>query len=127
MKLALEQWRHWLEGSRLPFMVWTDHKNLEYITLAKRLNSRQAQWALFFTHFNFSLSYRPGSRNGKPDTLSRQLVADGDQGESPEPILRLSCVVASLTMDVEERFRAASTSQLGPSSCPNHRHSFPQA
>ncbi|KAI2644119.1 Transposon Tf2-9 polyprotein [Labeo rohita] len=44
VKLALEEWRHWLEGSGVPFMVWTDHKNLEYIRTAKRLNSRQASW-----------------------------------------------------------------------------------
>ncbi len=39
VKLALEEWRHWLEGSGVPFIVWTDHKNLEYIRSAKRLNS----------------------------------------------------------------------------------------
>lgn len=40
--LALEEWRLWLEGSQLPFVVLTDHKNLEYIRTAKRLNPRQA-------------------------------------------------------------------------------------
>ncbi len=35
VKLALEEWRHWLEGSGVPFIVWTDHKNLEYIQSAK--------------------------------------------------------------------------------------------
>ncbi len=71
VKLALEEWRHWLEGSGVPFIVWTDHKNLEYIQSAKRLNSRQARWALFFGRFDFSISYRPGSKNIKPDALSR--------------------------------------------------------
>ncbi len=51
VKLALEEWRHWLEGSGIPFNVWTDHKNLEYIRTAKRLNSRQARWSLFFRSF----------------------------------------------------------------------------
>lgn len=31
MKLALEEWRHWLEGATHPFTVLTDHKNLEYL------------------------------------------------------------------------------------------------
>ncbi|KAK3528240.1 hypothetical protein QTP86_027953 [Hemibagrus guttatus] len=31
IKLALEEWRHWLEGARHPFLVLTDHKNLEYL------------------------------------------------------------------------------------------------
>jgi len=50
VKLALEEWRHWLEGTSLPFLRWTDHKNLEYIQSAKRLNSRQARWSLFFLY-----------------------------------------------------------------------------
>lgn len=42
VKLAVEEWHHWFEGTREPFLVWTDHKNLEYICSDKRLNSRQA-------------------------------------------------------------------------------------
>ena len=74
VKLALEEWRHWLEGAEEPFVVWTDHKNLSYIQTAKRLNSRQARWSLFFGRFNFTLTYRPGSRNIKPDALSRAVL-----------------------------------------------------
>lgn len=33
--LALQEWRHWLEGSAEPFVVWTDHKNLEHLHVAK--------------------------------------------------------------------------------------------
>ncbi len=65
IKLALEEWRHWLEGAAQPFLVLTDHKNLQYLRDAKRLNPRQARWALFFTHFQFKISYRPGPRNIK--------------------------------------------------------------
>ncbi|XP_049322644.1 polyunsaturated fatty acid lipoxygenase ALOX15B-like [Astyanax mexicanus] len=46
VKLALEEWRHWLEGAEHPFLVWTDHKNLAYIQQAKCLNPRQARWGL---------------------------------------------------------------------------------
>lgn len=45
VKLALEERRHWLEGTKIPFLVWSDHRNLEYVRTAKRLNSRQAQWS----------------------------------------------------------------------------------
>ncbi|KAK3510954.1 hypothetical protein QTP70_027807, partial [Hemibagrus guttatus] len=51
----LEEWRHWLEGAKHPFVVLTDHKNLEYLRAAKRLNPRQARWALFFTRFHFTI------------------------------------------------------------------------
>jgi hypothetical protein len=66
VKMALEEWSHWTEGKEHPFIAWTGHKNLEYIRTTKRLNSRQARWALLFTLFKFSLSYRPGSKNIKP-------------------------------------------------------------
>uniref|UniRef100_A0A4W5QWH4 ribonuclease H n=1 Tax=Hucho hucho TaxID=62062 RepID=A0A4W5QWH4_9TELE len=42
---ALKAWRHWLEGAKHPFLIWTDHRNLEYIRAARRLNPRQARWA----------------------------------------------------------------------------------
>lgn len=73
VKLALNEWHHWLEGTKLPFLtflVWNDHKNLEYIISAKRLNSCHAQGALFFTKFNFPMCYHPGSRSTNSDTLS---------------------------------------------------------
>ena len=79
----MEEWRHWLEGTRVPFVVWTDHRNLEYIQSTKRLNSRQASWSLFFDRFNFTLSYRPGSCNVKPDPLSRQYPECPDETVEP--------------------------------------------
>jgi hypothetical protein len=42
IKLALEEWRHWLEGAH-PVLVLTDHRHLDYIRGAKRLISRQAR------------------------------------------------------------------------------------
>lgn len=42
VKLALEEWWYWLEGTKEPFMVWTDHKNLEYLRTTDAL-SRQFQ------------------------------------------------------------------------------------
>lgn len=40
-------------------------RRLEYIKSAKRLNLRQARWALFFTHFNFAITYCPGFKKSK--------------------------------------------------------------
>ena len=31
LKMALEEWRHLLEGATVPFIMWTDHRNLEYL------------------------------------------------------------------------------------------------
>lgn len=71
IKDALEHWRHLLEGTAMPILIYTDHQNLQYLKRNKTLSSRQVRWALFFDRFNFLLTYRPGSRNGKADSLSR--------------------------------------------------------
>lgn len=46
---------HWLEGATHPFLVYTDHKNLEYLQTTKRLNPCQARWALFLNRFCFTI------------------------------------------------------------------------
>ena len=35
---GLENWRYLLEGTKFKFKVWTDHKNLEYLIKAQKLN-----------------------------------------------------------------------------------------
>lgn len=71
IKLALEDWRDWLEGAEIPFLVWTSHRNLKCLPTGKRLNACQARWSLFFSRFSFILFYQPGLKNTKPDALSR--------------------------------------------------------
>lgn len=122
--LALQEWRHWLEGSTLPFVVWTDHKNLSYLRSARRLNSRQARWALFLGRFQFTLTYRPGSRNIKPDALSRQFTPPVE--ESPvETILPSSCVVGAARWEVEQVVQEAQRDLPIPESCPPNRMFVP--
>ena len=69
---ALEEWRHFLEGTENQFEIWTDHKNLEYFLMAKKLNRRQAWWSLLLARFDFLLHHRPGKTMGKSDTLSHR-------------------------------------------------------
>lgn len=120
VKLALEEWRHWLEGAQHPFIVWTDHKNLEYIRKAKRLNSRQARWTLFFNRFNFVLSYRPGSQNTKPDALSR-LFNPEPTAKKPEPMLPPHRVVGAVTWQIESEVKRSNGENPTPSGCPVNR------
>jgi RNase H-like domain found in reverse transcriptase len=69
---ALEEWRHFLEGSKHQIEIWTDHKNLEYFCTAEKLNRRQALWSLYLSRFNFELHHRPGVTIGKSDALSHR-------------------------------------------------------
>jgi hypothetical protein len=69
---ALQEWRHYLEGTSHKIEILTDHRNLEYFRSAQKLNRRQARWSLFLSRFNFTLEHRPGCSMGKPDALSRR-------------------------------------------------------
>lgn len=124
VKLALEEWRHLLEGAEHPFTIWTDHKNLTYLRTAKRLNSRQARWSLFFTRFNFSISYRPGTRNTKPDALSRQFDPVCDPSDAPT-ILPAGVRIGSVAWDVEEDIRRALETEPDPGTGPPNRRYVP--
>ncbi|KAG1930727.1 retrotransposable element [Pimephales promelas] len=117
MKLALEEWRHWLEGAIEPFIVLTDHKNLEYLRSAKRLNPRQARWALFFTRFNFTVTYRPGSKNIKADALSRQ-TEETNSSPNPERVLGEKLLLAPVQWDVMTEIQNANVQNPAPVECP---------
>jgi len=34
----LKAWRHYLEGAKLEFKIWMDHKNLQYFMTSQKLN-----------------------------------------------------------------------------------------
>ncbi|KAL0195404.1 hypothetical protein M9458_008976, partial [Cirrhinus mrigala] len=119
IKLALEEWRHWLEGASNPFVILTDHKNLEYLRSAKVLNHRQARWALFFTRFDFTINYRPGSQNLRADALSR-IHEPNHAIHPPESILPASIIVAPVTWDVMTEITEAQAQDPPPAECPDN-------
>ncbi|KAL0147695.1 hypothetical protein M9458_057004 [Cirrhinus mrigala] len=119
IKLALQEWRHWLEGAQHPFIILTDHKNLEYLRSAKVLSHRQARWSLFFTRFNFEITYRPGSQNTKADALSRVHEPDHSP-QPPETILPASVIVAPVTWDIMTEITEGHAQDPPPADCPTH-------
>jgi len=69
---AFKHWRRYCEGVVHQVQVFSDHQNLEYFTTTKVLKRRQARWAQEFAGIDFCIYYRPGTKNGKPDALSRR-------------------------------------------------------
>uniref|UniRef100_A0A6Q2Y968 Gypsy retrotransposon integrase-like protein 1 n=1 Tax=Esox lucius TaxID=8010 RepID=A0A6Q2Y968_ESOLU len=126
IKLALEEWRHWLEGALHPFLVLTDHRNLEYLQSAKRLNPRQARWSLFFNRFRFSVSYVPGKKNAKADSLSR-LFEQPTCPLSPETILPSTCRVGPIRWDIQDTIEEALLTDPAPPTCPPGKIYVPAA
>ncbi|KAI2666927.1 Transposon Tf2-6 polyprotein [Labeo rohita] len=116
VKLALEEWRHWLEGAKHPFLVITDHKNLQYLCSAKCLNPRQARWSLFF-HRQFKISYRPGPMNSRANGLS--LLHQPDPViESPEPILPESMFLGPIQWSIDEQIQQVTRTIPAPPDTP---------
>ncbi len=106
-QVSIEEWRHGLEGSGVPFIVWTDHKNLEYIRSAKRLNSRQGSVGTVFRSFlSFCCPIVRVPENIKPDALSR-IFDQSERLSTPECIIPERLVVSTLTWEVESKVRTA--------------------
>jgi hypothetical protein len=78
---AFEQWRHYLDGAQHKITIFCDHRNLQYFTSSRVLNRRQARWSLFLAEFDFVITYRPGTQQGKADALSRRSEYQPKPGE----------------------------------------------
>ena len=68
---SFETWRPELASVNELVKVLTNHQNLEHFITSKQLNCRQTRWAEFLSEFNFKITYRPGKKGEKPDTLTR--------------------------------------------------------
>jgi len=66
-----ESWEHYLEGAKVQFEIWNDHRNLQYFMEAKKLNRWQACWALYLSRLNFKMVHKLGPTMRKADALLR--------------------------------------------------------
>ncbi len=77
--MSCRHWRHYLEGTRHPVEVLTDHHNLQRFMTTKALTGRQARWWETLSGYNLNIVYKAGSKN-PADASSRQ----PDYGRVPE-------------------------------------------
>lgn len=89
---ALKHWTGELLSLSQPFIILTDHKNLEKFTTKRDLNERQMRWSQILSKFNFKLDYRPGTQATLPDTLSRR-EQDMPQSEQDPRISERSMIL----------------------------------
>jgi len=68
---ALQEWRHYIQGSPHETIIYSDHKNLTYFRSAQKLNRRQARWSLLLSEYDIKLIHLPGDKMILSDTLSR--------------------------------------------------------
>lgn len=89
--LAVENFRHYIEGST--FIVETDAKSITWLfsLSAANANSRLLRWALKLQSYDFTLQYRKGKDNILADCLSRIetiTLKDGNYNDLIEGILK---------------------------------------
>ena len=69
----LQYWRYWLQGTKKPIEIITDHKNLLSGFNDKPTPSkRHLRWLEILRHYNYEVAYRPGNKNTVADILSRR-------------------------------------------------------
>lgn len=73
---------------------------------------------MFFTHFNFIVTYRPASKNTKADALSRQLE-DPVHHETDENIIPEALLIALVQWDIMTEINQSNTQNPPPSDCPH--------
>jgi hypothetical protein len=102
---ALEEWRHYIQGSAHMTVVLSDHKNLTYYREAKKLNRRQARWSLYLSEFDVKLIHTPGHKMVQSDALSRRpdLCPDDDTDNENIVMLPDDMFVNLIDTDLQER------------------------
>jgi hypothetical protein len=55
-----------------PFVVLSDHKNLQYFIITRKLSEKQVRWSLTFSQFRFQLKFRAGKKAQRPNALSKK-------------------------------------------------------
>jgi hypothetical protein len=61
-----------LIGVKNPFVVLSNHKNLQYFVTTRKLSERQVRWSLTFSQFRFQLKFRAGKKAQRPNALSKR-------------------------------------------------------
>ena len=107
---ALEEWRHYIQGSPHTTTLFSDHKNLTYYREAKKLNRRQARWSLYLSEFDVKLVHLPGNKIPQSDALSRRpdFVPIEDNDNEDIVMLPEEMFLNLLDLDLQNRITQSS-------------------
>ena len=108
---ALEEWRHYIQGSPHMTTIYSDHANLGYFKLPQTLSPRQARWALYVSEFDLKLVHIPGSKNVLADALSRRPDLCPDEPDNKDIVMLPEHLFINL-IDTDLQRRIASAKDL---------------
>jgi len=102
---ALEEWRHYIQGSGHTTNVLSDHQNLTIYKEAQKLNRRQARWFLFLSEYDIKLIHTPGKKMIESDALSRRPdhCARDDTDNTDVVMLPADLFIKLIDLDLQER------------------------
>ena len=81
----LQHWRYWLQGTKKPIQIITDHKNLlSGFNNKPTPSKRHLQWLESLKGFNNEVYHTPGTKNTVADILSRRSDHYPSEEEKPE-------------------------------------------
>jgi len=83
---VFKHWRHYLKNNSHSIQMLTDHVNLQYFFMMKKLNQKQTHWAEKLAMFNFYIEYQTNKRN-LTDRSSRQLNYESVDSSHTELLL----------------------------------------
>lgn len=69
VKTSIEHFKHYLLGRR--FTVRSDHQALKWLFSLRQPKSRTARWIEALSAYDFQILYRPGTKHGNADGMSR--------------------------------------------------------
>src|SRR6266852_1034030 len=95
---SLAHWRPYRGWTKEPFVILTDHANLQYWKAPRNLNRRTARWHADLQEYDYEIQYIPGKANTPADALSRPPGVDQGKEDNQD-----------VTMIAPERFKVAAT------------------
>jgi hypothetical protein len=109
---ALQEWRHYIQGSPHETIIYSDHKNLTYFRSAQKLNRRQARWSLLLSEYDIKLIHLPGDKMILSDTLSRRPDFVPEKDTDNEDIVLLPDKLFINLIDLELQRKIANSDNL---------------
>ena len=83
----LKWWRAYLQEAKHQTIIKSDHKNLQYFMIMKKLNEWQAWWAETLAEYNFIIQHCKEKDNSWADILSRRSDFVKKEAEQEEQIM----------------------------------------
>ena len=71
MMKTLTRWQQYLEWTREPFAILSDHANLQYWKSSRNLNRQTARWHADLQEYDYEIQHISGKDNISADALSR--------------------------------------------------------